>query len=120
LLSKGFLLRYVLLPLGIITPMGFLFKVYEGPGEWWFNDYGAGLLYEIFWILVLFFIFPGRKSAYRIPRWVFIITSGLECFQLFHPPVLERTRSCFMGRALIGTTFLWWGFPHYAAGCLIG
>ena len=120
MLSKGFLLRYVLLPLGVITPLGFLFKVYAGPGRWWFNDYGAGLLYELFWILVFFFIFSGRKSAYRIPLWVFIITSGLERLQVLHAPVLDRIRSCFMGRSLIGATFVWWDFPHYAAGCLIG
>jgi hypothetical protein len=120
LLSRDLSLRYILLPLGIITPLGFLFKFYAGPGRWWFADYGAGVLYELFWILVFFFIFPGRKSASRIPLWVFIITSGLECLQLFHPPVLERIRSCFLGRALIGATFVWWDFPHYAAGCLIG
>jgi hypothetical protein len=45
-----------------VTPVGFGFKLYTGPAHWWFNDYGAGLLYEIFWILVVFLI------GLRIPR----------------------------------------------------
>jgi len=112
--------RYIIISLLLVTPTGFLFKFYSGPGQWWFNNYGAGLLYEIFWILVFFFIFPGKKSAHHIPVWVFVITSALEFLQLFHPPVLEKIRSCFLGKALIGTTFVWWDFPHYAAGCIIG
>ena len=33
---------------------------------------------------------------------------------------LERIRSNFWGSALIGTTFVWWDFPHYAIGCAVG
>ena len=112
--------KYIFITLLFVTPAGFLFKFYSGPGHGWFNAYGAGLLYEIFWILVFFFIFPGRKSADVIPLWVFLITSALEFLQLFHPPVLEKIRSCFFGKALIGTTFVWWDFPHYAAGSIMG
>ena len=112
--------RYIIISLLFVIPTGFLFKFYSGSGQWWFNDYGAGLLYEIFWILLFFFIFPSKKSAHHIPVWVFVITSALEFLQLFHPPVLEKIRSCFLGKALIGTTFVWWDFPHYAAGCIIG
>ena len=46
--------KYVLLSLLLVTPTGFLFKFYSGPLQWWFNDYGAGVLYVIFWILVVF------------------------------------------------------------------
>jgi len=113
-------LKYVVVPLLMVTPLGFLFKFYEGPARWWFNDYGAGLLYELFWILLFFGFLPGRRSAIRIPLAVFGVTSALECLQLFHPPFLERIRACFLGKALIGTTFVWWDFPHYVAGCVIG
>jgi hypothetical protein len=112
--------KYILIPLLLITPLGFLFKFYSGPGRLWFNNYGAGLLYELFWILIFFFIFPGRKAIYRIPLWVFGVTCALECLQLFHPPFLEKIRATFLGKALIGTTFVWWDFPHYAVGCLLG
>jgi len=104
----------------VVTPLGFLFKFYSGPGRWWFNDYGAGVLYEIFWILVVFFFFPTKKSAKRIPFWVLAITSILEILQLYHPWLLEKIRSYFLGTTFIGTTFSWWDFLHYAIGCFIG
>ena len=116
----GVIRRYIIFSLIFVTPLGFLFKFYSGPGQWWFNDYGAGVLYEIFWILVVFFFIPTKKSANRIPFWVFTITSALEILQLYHPWLLEKIRSYFLGAALIGTTFTWWDFPHYAIGCVIG
>ena len=112
--------KYCAYSLSAVTPLGFLFKIYSGPGRWWFNDYGAGLLYEIFWILIRFLIFPNEKSVHKIPLWVFIITCALEVLQLWHPKFLEMIRSSFIGSALIGTTFSWLDFPHYALGCFIG
>jgi hypothetical protein len=78
------------------------------------------MLYEVFWILLAFFFFPTKRSAIRIPVCVFIITAILEFLQLSHPWFLEEVRSYFLGRALIGTTFTWFDFPHYAIGCVIG
>jgi len=43
-----------------------------------------------------------------------------KCLQLWHPPFLELIRSTFWGRALIGTSFSWWDFPHYIFGSAIG
>ena len=110
----------VALSLLVVTPLGFVFKFYSGPGNLWFNNYGAGVLYEIFWILLAFLFFPSKRSANVIPVSVFIITCILEFLQLWHPPFLAVIRSSFPGSALIGTTFVWWDFPHYVSGCLIG
>jgi hypothetical protein len=112
--------KRILLALFVVTPAGFLFKFYSGPGAWWFNDYGAGLLYEVFWILVAFYLFPKEELITKIPIGVFVTTCMLEVLQLWHPPFLEAIRFHFFGKALIGTSFSWWDFPHYAAGCLTG
>jgi len=47
------------------------------------------------------------------------ITCSIECLQLWHPLFLESIRSTFIGGTLIGTTFSWWDFPHYAIGCCV-
>ena len=112
--------KYCVFSLLVVTPVGFGLKLYNGPAQWWFNNYGAGLLYEIFWILVIFFIFPSKKLILKIPAWVFIITCVLEILQLWNPFILQVIRSYFIGRALIGTTFAWWDFAHYAIGCFLG
>lgn len=112
--------KYIVIALLVVTPAGFLFKFYPGPAQWWLNDYGAGLFYEVFWILVVFFFLPKKALTKKIPLWVFTITCTLEVLQLWHPSFLEKIRSYFLGRALIGTSFSWWDFPHYAIGCVIG
>jgi hypothetical protein len=99
---------------------GLGFKFYAGVARAWFNDYGAGVLYEVFWILVGFFLWPSEKAAARVPIVVFAATCVLEVMQLWHPPLLERIRATFLGAAVLGTTFDWLDFPHYAAGSLLG
>ena len=109
----------IILSMLIIIPAGFLFKFYSGPLQNWFNNYFAGVLYEIFWCLVLLFIWTNKKYITKIAIGVFIITSLLEILQLWHPWILEQIRSTFIGKVLIGTTFSWWDFPHYILGCVI-
>ncbi len=112
--------KYIAFALLVVSPAGFLFKFYSGPAQWWLNDYGAGLLYEVFWILVIFFFLPKKVLTNWIPFWVFILTCTLEILQLWNPWILEKIRSYFPGRALMGTSFSWWDFPHYAIGSVLG
>ena len=112
--------RWVLVALFIVTPAGFLSKSYSGAGHKWFNEYGGGVLYEVFWSLVVFFFAPKKKYAITIAVAVLLITCILETLQLWQPLFLQQARSSFLGRTLLGTTFVWWDFPHYVLGCLIG
>jgi len=66
-IRKSVIRKYVGVSLLIVTPLGFLFKFYAGPGKWWFNNYGAGLLYEVFWILIIFLFIPRRSDMG--PTW---------------------------------------------------
>jgi len=86
----------ILLSLLVVTPLGFLFKLYAGPGRGWFNNYAAGVLYEVFWCLALFFLWPRRESTVKVAVGVFVVTSILEVLQLWHPWMLEQIRSTFL------------------------
>ncbi|MCK4652821.1 MAG: DUF2809 domain-containing protein [Candidatus Cloacimonetes bacterium] len=108
-----------LLSLLFITPLGFLCKFYSGVGAKWLNDSFGGLLYEIFWCLVVFLILPKFKPI-NIAIGVFIVTCVLEIMQLWHPPFLELTRSNFIGRTVIGTSFVWSDFIYYVLGSTLG
>jgi hypothetical protein len=103
----------------IITPLGFASKFYTGPDAWWFNNYAGGILYEMFWCFLVILLFP-YATAFWVACLVLGITCLLECLQLWHPLFLESIRSTFIGSTLIGTTFAWWDFPHYAIGCFAG
>ena len=117
-LLTGFRIRIFIL-LSAVIPLGFASKFYSGPGSFWFNNYCGGILYEIFWCLAVVFVFP-TSSEFWIALWVFLITSLLEFTQLWHPHFLEVIRSTFIGRTLIGSSFVWMDFPYYIIGCFIG
>lgn len=110
----------VLLAVAAVTPLGFAFKQWQGPAGGWFRNHGAGVLYEVFWILIFFGIFPTHRAARRVPVLVLLGTISLEILQLWHPPFLQAIRSVALGRVLIGTTFAWWDIPHYVLGCALG
>lgn len=103
----------------IIIPLGFASKFYTGPGAWWFNNYAGGIFYEIFWCFAAILFLP-YASAFWVACSVLAATCSLEFLQLWHPSFLESVRSTFIGSALIGTTFVWWDFPHYVIGCFAG
>ncbi|MHC4413964.1 MAG: ribosomal maturation YjgA family protein [Planctomycetota bacterium] len=111
---------WTLLSLAVIVPVGFCLKLYTGPGQALLNNSLAGLAYEIFWCLVLFFIWPRRGAVSRIVVGVFLVTCGLEALQLWHPAFLEAIRSTFPGKAIIGTTFTWSDFAYYVVGSTAG
>jgi hypothetical protein len=53
----------LLIALAILTPLGFTTKVYTGPGAWWVNDYLGGVLYVIFWMLVVLLVLARSKGT---------------------------------------------------------
>ena len=110
---------YTTLLFVIIIPIGFYTKFYNGPGAHWVNNSLGGVLYEIFWCLVIFFTLP-KTRPFIIACSVFIITSILEILQLWHPPFLQAVRRTFIGKTLIGTSFVWPDFLYYLIGCSIG
>ncbi|WP_009629925.1 DUF2809 domain-containing protein [Synechocystis sp. PCC 7509] len=110
----------IIFSLIVVISMGFFFKFYDGFGRQWFNNNGAAVFYEVFWCLFAFLFVKSRKAIIQIPLGVFIITCILEFLQLWHPPELQQIRATLVGRLLIGSTFSWLDFPHYAIGCILG
>jgi uncharacterized membrane protein len=102
-----------------VTILGLASKAYRGRFDGWINNYGGGVLYEIFWILLVVQIVPAANPIW-VSLAVFLVTCGLEVLQLWNPPLLAAIRSTLVGRLLLGTTFVWWDFPHYLLGCVLG
>lgn len=103
----------------ILTPIGFYTKLYHGHFYYWVNNSLGGILYEIFWCLAALFFLP-KIRPFKIAIGVFLITSTLEILQLWHPAFLQSIRRTFIGRTLIGTSFVWSDFFYYCIGCSIG
>jgi hypothetical protein len=101
----------------LLVPLGVLTKLYSGPLAQWVANSAGGLLYVVFWVLLARGLFPRLRPA-PVAAAVFCVTSTLEFLQLWHPPLLTRVRSTFLGHALLGSTFAWSDFAYYAAGCV--
>jgi hypothetical protein len=104
----------------LLIPAGFLVK-FAVPGAfgWWCRLYGAAILYEVFWVVLLRLIFP-RLTPVWCAAIVFVCTCILEVLQLWHAPWLDAIRATFLGAAVLGTSFDRWDFPHYAIGSALG
>ncbi len=111
--------RWTLISMLIIVPLGLYSKFYSGQAENWVNNFLGGVLYVIFWCLFAF-LFLSNIKPWKIAAVVFAITCFLEFLQLWHPPLLEFIRSHFIGRTILGTSFTWTDFPYYLVGCGIG
>lgn len=110
---------FILFSILIVTPLGFYSKFYDGIAASWVNNSLGGLFYVIFWCLVVFFIFPCGKPFF-IALYVLLVTSFLEFLQLWQPPFLEVIRSTFLGRTLLGTSFVPSDFIYYVLGSILG
>ncbi len=116
---KSKIIRWTLISILIIVPLGIYSKFYSGQAARWVNDSLGGVLYVIFWCLFAF-LFLSNTKPWKIVTAVFAGTCFLEFLQLWHPPFLEFLRNNFMGRTILGTTFTWSDFPYYLVGCGIG
>lgn len=109
----------MLLSLVIIAIIGISSKLYSGPFENWVNNSLGGVFYVIFWCLFAFLFFA-RSRPWIIAVSVLCVTCFLEFLQLWHVPALELIRGNVLGKALIGSAFVWSDFPYYFIGCALG
>ena len=107
-----------LVSMGILVPIGFYTKFYQGPASVWVNGSLGGVFYEIFWSLLAYLLWPKWRPV-AISCWVCGVTCFLEFTQAWHPPFLEEWRSHFLIRTVIGSTFDWYDFLYYFIGSFL-
>jgi hypothetical protein len=107
--------KWTLFSLAVLVPVGLATKTYSGPAQFWVNNSLGGVFYVVFWSLLLSLAMPNLHRVKNV-MVVFTATCAIELLQLWHPPVLQLFRSNFIGATVLGTTFTWSDFPHYAAG----
>ena len=101
----------------LLIPLGISTKFYAGPFAWWVHYRAGDLIFAAFCVLAVLALFPRLRAGY-VAAGVFLAASMLEFSQLWHPRELEDMRGSFVGHALLGSTFNWYDFLHYAVGCL--
>lgn len=111
--------RALALSMAVIVPLGLILKFYQGPGQEWLNNTFGGVPYEIFWVLLVAYLWPAVSPG-RIAIAVCIATCGLEFLQLWQPDWLQAIRATLPGRLVLGNTFSWTDFPYYFVGSGLG
>jgi hypothetical protein len=106
--------------LAAVVPLGFGLKFYPGPGHAWVNNSLGGTAYVIFWCLLFFVAWPRRSAINPIVIGVLVATAALEALQLVNHPILAGIRGTFIGRTIIGTTFVWSDYIYYVLGAVLG
>ncbi len=112
--------RRTVVLLAAVALTGLSAKFFPFGGSDWPAKYGAGVFYEIFWILLIFFFVPRRDAAVWGPAGVFAATCFLEWLQGIRFPALDALRSNFAGEIILGQTYDPADFIFYGAGCLLG
>ncbi len=102
-----------------IVPFGYIVRFSQGFGLEWLHDLLGSVAYEIFWILLVAFMFP-KASAVWTALGVCLATCGLEFLQLWQPPFLQAARAMPIGRLVLGNTFVWSDFISYFVGSFAG
>ena len=103
----------------IVAAVGVGSILYSGPGARWIGNSFGGVVYVAFWCLFGLLIYP-QAAPKLISGIVLGLTCGIETLQLWHPPFLQAVRSTFLGKALLGSTFVWMDFMYYFVGAAIG
>ena len=110
----------LILAIAAVVPAGLVVKFcVAGTLGKWCNLYGAAVLYEVCWVLLLRLVVP-RLAPVTCGTIVFIVTCALEFLQLWRLPALDAVRRTFLGAALLGTSFDPWDFVYYVAGSSLG
>lgn len=102
----------------LLIPLGLSTKFYQGPGWLWVQLYAGDIFYPMFWFFLVMLIFP-RSNTVLVSFLVFLSSTIVEFSQLLHGPVLIYLRQSFLGRVLVGTSFVWWDILYYFIGCVL-
>jgi Protein of unknown function (DUF2809) len=109
----------LLIGMVLIIPLGYSVRFATGLGSPMFQDIFGSIAYQVLLMFVVAFFFP-RMNLVKIAIGVFIVSSAIELLQLWQPPFLQAIRATWVGRVLLGNTFLLEDFPPYAIGCFFG
>ncbi|OKH30294.1 hypothetical protein NIES2101_42525 [Calothrix sp. HK-06] len=109
----------LLISIIFIVPLGYFVRFAQEFGYPELYDFLGSVAYEIFWILLVAFIYP-KASPLWTAVGVCVATCGIEFLQLWKPPFLEAARATLVGRLVLGNTFVWSDFISYFFGSFAG
>ncbi|MGI0486332.1 DUF2809 domain-containing protein [Pantanalinema rosaneae CENA516] len=108
----------LLISMIVIVPLGYFIRFSQAT-QAGLGDFFGSVAYEMFWILLVIFLFP-KFSIAKVAIAVCLATCAIEFLQLWTPPFLQAIRTTLPGRLVLGNTFSLSDFPAYFVGSLLG
>ena len=102
-----------------IIPLGYGVRFSSALNAPLLQDIAGAVCYQMLWMMIVAFIRP-KLSLAKCAVGVFIASSAIEFLQLCKAPAFLAIQATWLGRVILGTTFLWEDFPPYALGCVLG
>jgi hypothetical protein len=107
-----FVLFLLIIPVGLATR--------KQPA--WFYPFIAEYGGDVLWSAMFFFLFRFLWPQHRlwlIALYTFLFSVAIELSQLYHAEWIDKIRITFLGRMLLGNTFLWTDIACYLAGTML-
>jgi len=108
----------IFITLFLLVPIGLGTKFYHGPGHLWVLLYAGDIFYPMFWFFLGMLLLP-RVHPIKMSSAVFLFSTAVEFTQLSNAALLVWLRQSFLGRTLIGTSFVWMDIAYYFIGCVL-
>ncbi|MBN1481983.1 DUF2809 domain-containing protein [candidate division KSB1 bacterium] len=109
---------FIILTLFFLIPLGLATKFYHGPAKNWVTLYAGDIFYPMFWFFLGMLLFPAAHPL-KMSLIVWLFSTAIEFTQLYDAPLLTALRRSFVGRTLVGTSFVPLDILYYFIGCLL-
>jgi glycopeptide antibiotics resistance protein len=103
----------------LVIPVGLATRKFPSYFPGFVADFGG----DVLWSTMFFFLFRAfqpKASLLRIAVYTFAFSLSIELSQLYHAQWIDSLRTSFLGRMLLGSTFLWSDIGCYLTGTIIG
>lgn len=106
-----FILYLLIIPIGLATrKMPHLFHPFIAA-------YGGDTLWAAMFVFLFRAIWP-TTILWKVVLYSYLLTVAIEVSELYHAPWLDRIRSTFLGKMLLGWGFLWSDLVCYLIGII--
>jgi len=99
--------------------LGFITKLYSGPGQMWISYHFNAVIVVLAWCLVIALVLPELKNS-RIALIAFAIMCGVEIYHVLIPAHLSMLREELLFPQLVDAQGSWNKIPFYGISAFLG
>ena len=99
----------------IVVPIGYATRKLPQLFHPFIAEFGGDTLWAAMFVF-LFRAIWSKTALWKLVLYTYLFTVAIEISQLYHAPWIDRLRSSFLGKMLLGSGFLWSDLACYLTG----